>query len=237
MDLIRSGFQRSNVFSHMPLFDEILYIGQEKGKVRHFKATREGQTCDFFALNFIRKDEFILWEAVEDFLKRSTLDATAHIRGVYIFDLLTIDIHKEHKAFKHSELSAVIANEAHRLIDGQIDMVKYSSIYALLHKTVSADWGKIIFKSAVDVFKDSPEYLDLFIKRFLKDFQFPHDPVILVLNDLSQNPVFDIKNKEQQERIKKVVAQLIPNSIEFVPEVYIQDRTGARELLSGSVLK
>jgi hypothetical protein len=56
------------------------------------------------------------------------------------------------------------------------------------------------------------------------------------LNDLSQNPIFDPENKMQQLRLKKVIANLIPNSIEFIPEVYIQDKNGARELLSGSKL-
>ena len=88
----------------------------------------------------------------------------------------------------------------------------------------------------MDVFKDKPDYLDILIKQLLKDFLFAHDPVILLLNDLSQNPIFDLKNETQQERIRKVIANLIPNSIEFIPEVYIQDKNGARELLSGSKL-
>jgi hypothetical protein len=236
MNLIDFGFQNSNLFQHMPLFDEISYIGHNEGKVRQYKAIRENQACNILALNFIRKDEKILWEAVEDFLKRSTINAVPLVHGAYIFDLLTIDIHKEIKTFNHAELSAVIMNEARKLDPGEIKMVKYSSVYALFHKTIAEDWGKIIFKSAVEVFKDQPEFLDILIKQLLKGFQFPHDPVIVLLNDLSQNPIFDFQNKTQQTRIKKVITELIPNSIEFIPEVYIQDKNGARELLSGSQL-
>jgi hypothetical protein len=236
MNLIDFGFQNSNLFQHMPLFDEISYLGHNEEKVRKYKAIRENQACDLLALNFIRQDEKILWEAVEDFLKRSTINATPHVHGAYIFDLLTIDIHKEIKTFNHAELSAVIMNEARKLDLGGVEMVKYSSVYALFQKTISEDWGKIIFKSAVQVFKDKPEFLDILIKRLLKGYQFPHDPVIVILNDLSQNPVFDLQNKTQQARIKKVIAELIPDSIEFIPEVYIQDKNGARELLSGSQL-
>jgi hypothetical protein len=123
-------------------------------------------------------------------------------------------------------------NVARKLAPGGIKMIKYSSLYALLQKTIDVDWGKITFKSAVNVFKDSPDYLDLLIKQLLKDFRFPHEPVVLILNDLSQNPVFDLKNQMQQTRIKKVITELIPNSMEFVPEVYIQDKNGARELAS-----
>jgi len=236
MNLIDFGFQKSNLFQHMPLFDEISYVGHDEDKVRQYTLVREDQACKLLSLNFIRQDEKILWDAVEDFVKRSTISATASVRGVYIFDLLTIDIHKEIKTFKHAELSTVIVNVARTLAPGEMKMIKYSSVYALMHKTLTEDWGKITFKTAVDVFKDKPDYLDLLIKQILKDFVFAHDPVILLLNDLSQNPVFDSKNTTQQARLKQVMADLIPNSIEFVPEVYIQDKHGARELLSGCKL-
>jgi len=229
LNLIDFGFQNSNLFQHMPLFDEISYAGHNEDKVRQYKALREGQTCNILSLNFIRDDEKILWDAVEDFVKRSTISATSSLHGVYIFDLLTIDIHKEIKTFKHAELTTVIINTASRLAPGEIKMIKYSSVYALIQKTIDSDWGKITFKTAVDVFKDKPDYLDLLIKRLLKDYEFSRDPVVLLLNDLSQNPIFDPQNEAQQTRIKKVLASLIPNSVEFLPEVYIQDKNGARE--------
>lgn len=236
MNLIDSGFQNSNLFQHMPLFDEISYVGYKQEKVRQYKATREDQACILLALNFIRQDEKILWEAIEDFLKRSIVNAISRVRGLYIFDLLTIDIHKEIKTFNHAELTTVIINTARKMAPGEIKMVKYSSTYALIHKVTDEDWGKINFKTAVDVFKDKPDYLDLLIKQLLKDFVFSRDPVILLLNDLSQNPIFDFQNETQQERLKKIITNLIPNSMEFVPEVYIQDKNGARELLSGAKL-
>jgi hypothetical protein len=229
MNLIEFGFQDSNLFRHMPRFDQIAYIGRDEEKVRRYTAVREGQSCNLLALNFIRKDEKILWDAVEDFVKRSTVNAASGIRGVYIFDLLTIDIHKEIKTFKHAELTTVIINTARTLAPGEMTMIKYSSVYALIRKTVDADWGKITFKTAVNVFKDKPDYLDLLIKQLLQDQTFSRDPVILLLNDLSQNPVFDLQNEMQQTRIKKVLANFLPTSVEFIPEVYLQDKNGVRE--------
>jgi hypothetical protein len=233
MNLVDSGFQNSNLFQRMPIFDEISYAGHNEEKVRLYKAVREDQSCNILALNFIRKDEKILWDAVEDFVKRSTIDAASSIRGVYIFDLLTIDIHKEIKTFKHAELTAVIINTASALAPGEITMIKYSSVYALIRKTVDSDWGKITFKTAVNVFKDNPDYLDLLIKELLKDHGFSHDPVVLLLNDLSQNPVFDQNNEMQQARLKKILADFVPNAMELMPEVHIQDKHGVRELRIG----
>lgn len=235
-NLIDCGFQKSNLFEHMPLFDEILYAGLKDDKVREYKAIREGQACTILALSFIRHDEKILWDAVEDFLKRSTGNAAVKVHGVYAFDLLTVDIHREIKTYNHAELSAVIVNTAGKMAPGEVTMIKYSSVYAFFRKTLHEDWGKVVFKSTVNVFKDKPEYLDILVKQILKGFEFPYDPVILLLNDLSQNPVFDPGNETQQARLKKVMADLIPVSVEFIPEVYIQDRNGARELLSGSSL-
>jgi len=237
MNLIDHGFQFSNLFRHMPLFDEISYAGQTEEKIRHYKALREDQSCDLLALNFIRSEEKILWDAVEDLIKRSTISATSRIRGVYIFDLLTIDIHREIKTFRPAEFADVIVNTCAKLGPGQVTMAKYSSAYAFIQKTLAEDWGKMTFKTAVDVFRDKPEYLDLLIKRLLKDYSFSRDPVILLLNDLSQNPVFEPQNTEQQSRARKVITGLIPNSMEFIPEVYIQDRNGAVELLSGARLE
>ena len=50
-------------------------------------------------------------------------------------------------------------------------------------------------------------------------------------------PLFDAADATQQERIQKVIEKQIPKSIEFLPEVYIQDRNGVREMLSNSVIK
>jgi len=220
----------------MPLFDEILYVGQTQEKVRQYTAIHESRACTVLSLNFIRNDEKILWDAAEDLLKRATAKAASGVHGVHTFDLLTIDIHKEAETFNYADLASVIINAAGRLAPGGVRMIKYSSAYALIHKTTADDWGKVTFKAAVDVFKPKPEYLDMLVSLLLKDYLFPREPVILLLNDLSQNPVFDLQNETQQARLKKVIAELIPTSIEFIPEVYIQDKNGARELLSGSKL-
>ncbi len=236
-NLIDGGIQHSNLFLHMPLFDEINYLGLPEAKVRKYRAEREDMPCTMLALNIIRKDEDFLWEAVADFVKHSVATAALGVRGVYVFDLLTLDIHQEINNFNQNEFATVILNTARKLQPGQLRLVKYSSAYGILQKLVHEDWGKITLKTAVDVFKDKPQFLDLLIKRLIKNFEFAHDPGILLLNDLSKAPLFDAKDAIQQERIQKVIEKQIPKSIEYVPEVYIQDRHGVREMLSNSVIK
>ena len=124
INLIDGDIQHSNLFFHMPLFDEIYYEGYLEGKVRKYKAIREEQICRILALNVIRKDEDVIWDALEDLLKRSVLQAAAGVHGVYVFDLLTMDIHKEVKTFNLNELTTVIVNHSRKLAPGQTRLIK-----------------------------------------------------------------------------------------------------------------
>lgn len=236
MNLIDGGMQHSNLFLHMPLFDQITYEGYLEGMVRKYKAVRENQACQILSLNVIRKDEEIIWDALEDMIKRAIVQAAPSTHGVFVFDLLTVDIHNEVKTFKVGDLATTIINHAAKLNDGQKRLVKYSSVFGLLQKLVTENWGKITLKSSVEVFADKPVFLDLLIKELLKNFAFAHGPSILFLNDLSQKPLFDINDAQQQGRLKKVLDEQIPQAIEFLPEVFIQDKNGVRELLSGEII-
>jgi len=236
LNLIDGGIQHSNLFLHMPLFDEISYEGYLEGMVRKYKAVRENQPCQLLALNVIRKDEDIIWDALEDLVKRAVAQAASGVHGIYIFDLLTIDIHNEVKTFNVNELSTVIVKNAAKLTPGQKRLVRYSSVFGLLQKLVHEDWGKMTLKSSVEVFADKPAFLDLLIKQLLLNFEFARDPGILFLNDLSQKPLYDSKDSIQQDRLKKVMNDQIPSTIEFPPEIFIQDKNGVRELLTSSLI-
>jgi len=232
-----AGIQHSNLFVHLPLFDDIFYEGIVDKNVRKFKAVREDQPCQIAALSIIRKDEDIVWDALEDVVGRSVAQAAFGVHGIYTFELLTVDIHNEIKTFNPNELTEIIINQSRKLTPGQSRLVKYSSVYGILQKMVHEDWGKIVFKTTLEVFKDKPVFLDLLVKRLIKDFEFSHAPGILLLNDLSLQPLFDAQDDLQQQRLRQVLDAQIPKSIAFPPEVYIQDKNGVRELLSGAIIK
>lgn len=235
-NLIDGGIQHSNLFVHMPIFDEIYYEGYLDGKVRRYTAVREEQPCRMLVLNVIRQEEEVIWDALEDLLKRCIIGAGGRVRGAYIFDLLTMDIHREVKTFTPGELTTVVVNATRKLAPGAIRLVKYSSIYGLLQKTVHEDWGKVVLKTSVEVFRDKPAFFDLLVKQLLENFEFSNDPGILLLNDLSQTPLFDAADGVQQKRLAQAMEEQIPSTMEFPPEIYVQDKNGVRELLSGSVI-
>lgn len=233
MYLIEGEIQNSNIFAHLPRFDEIYYDGYLEGKVRKYRAVREELPCRVLVLNVIRKDEDVIWGAFQDLIKRSVIDAAHAVRGVYIFDVLTKDIHREVKTFNHAEITTLLINHARKCAPGEKRLIKYSSIYGILHKLNAVDWGKITLKTAVEIFKDKDIFFDLMLKKLIKNFEFAGEPGLLMINDLSQNPIYNAQDEMQQKRLSTLMAKQIPTSIEFPPEVYIRDINGMRELYSG----
>ena len=233
MNLIDGEFQNSNIFAHLPRFDEITYDGYLEGRVRKYRAVREGLSCNVLVLSIIRKDEDVIWDAFQDLIQRSVIDAAHAVRGVYIFDVLTKNIHREVKTYNHADIKTLLINHARQCTPGEKRLIKYSSIYGILHKLNAVDWGKITLKTAVEVFKDKDCFLDLMLKKLIKNFEFANEPGLLMINDLSQNPIYNIKEEVQQKRLTALMTKQIPTSIDFPPEVYIRDINGIKELYSG----
>lgn len=237
LDLKKTVFPASNLFNYLPVFEEIYYEGHKIPNVQCFKAIREGETCTLMALSIIRKDEDFLWDSTKDLLDRSLKQAAGMTRGIYSFDLLTFDVHKENAGFAPSELASVVANSSFRLKPGEQMLIRYSSVYGLLQKLVDESWGKIAFKTSVEVFNDKPNFLFALVSKILKAAEFAHGPVMVLINDLSTFPLHDPANEKQRSFLDQLITAQAKVSIEFPPEVYIQDNNGVRELLSGTVVR
>ena len=237
LNLINSHFQNSNLFAHLPIFDEIYYLGHPEGKVQKYKAVREDQECVILALSLIRKEEDIVWQSAEDFLQHSMMDASARMHGVYTFDLLTFDIQKEVKTFNYNELILLIINHSRKLPPGEQKLIKYSSAYGILQKMVVEDWGKVTLKTSVEVFKQKPQNLDTVVRLLFNLASFSNKPLILLIHDLSIEPIYNPNDKLQQDLLAAAISEQADSSIEFLPEVYISDKNGVRELLSKTNIK
>ncbi len=237
INLVHTGFASSNLFNYLPRFEEIYYQGNPMGRVQSFTAVREGQACKLLAVTIIRKDEDFLWESTRDLLDRSVKDAAVMMRGVHTFDLLTFDVHQETGSFNARELAQVLVNSSLRLKTGEAMLIKYSSVYGILQKLVDEPWGKILFKTAVELFNDKPNFLYVLVKKILKTVEFAREPVMVLVNDLSTYPLHDPDNELQKAFLDDLIAAQVKNSIEFPPEVYIQDQRGVRELFSGTIVK
>ena len=237
VNLVQTEFPTSNLFHHLPRFDEIYYQGNLIDRVQLFKAVREGQECKLLAVTIIRKDEDFLWDSTKDLLSRSIKDAASLMRGIYAFDLLTFDVHKEIESFHCHELTQVLVNSSLKLKPGEQMLIKYSSVYGMLQKMVDESWGKIVFKTVVETFNDKPNFFFTLVSKILKTVEFAHTPVMVLVNDLSTHPLHDPQNEEQKAFLDDLIARQTKNSMEFPPEVFIQDQNGLRELFSGTMVK
>ena len=237
LNLIDAHFQNSILFKYLPVFDAIYYEGHPEGKIQRYRAIRENQECTLLALTIIRKEEDILWDAAEDLLIRSVQEAATRVQGVFTFDLLTFDVHGEANNFDFNELGTLLVNHSLKTKPGEQRLIKYSSAYGLLQKLVVEPWGKITFKTSVEVFKDKPAFLFALVNRLFKLAEFSRNPLIISLNDVSSNPVYDPKDTDQQNFLSKIITEKSESNIEFLPEVYIQDKNGVRELMSGSIVR
>ncbi|MBF0532058.1 MAG: hypothetical protein HQL23_03060 [Candidatus Omnitrophica bacterium] len=237
LNLIHSDFPASDLFKHLPRFDAIYYQGLQQENVQRYSAVREGQECRLFVVTLIRKDEDFLWDSAKDLLDRSMKQAAPRMRGVYQFDLLTFDFHREKTNFSDSELAQMIFNASFKIKPGEQRLIRYSLCYGLLQKMLDESWGKIIFKTAVEIFNDKPSFLYALVSRILKPLEFSREPVIVLVNDLSAHPLYNAQDNKQQTFLRKLIVEQAKQSIEFPPEVYVQNVNGVRELLSGSVIE
>jgi len=233
-NLIDGYFQKSNLFHHLPVFDEIYFEGYRDRDVQVYRAVREGTACRVLAVTLIRKDEDVLWASARDLLERSVRDAAFRVQGIYSFDLLTFDVHRETNTFRYAELTQLIVNHSLKIKPGEQRLIQYASSFGLLQKKVHESWGKIVFKAAANVFNDKPMFFYALIKRMLTSSEFSRQPVILLVNDLSMTPVFNPNDQKQQMMIRRLLDDKSNTSVDFLPEVYVQDRNGVQELMSAT---
>ena len=227
-NLIEFDMAVSPTFVPLPPFDLIRFKGLATNHIQLFEAQQAGEAYTVVAVNVIRSDEKFVWESCLDLLNRSVETASGAVRGVYHFNLLNFDVHKELQTFNPQELTHLLLSHSRRLKPGQQRLIKYSSLYALMQQLGDEEWGKIIFKAAVEVFPYPPEKMDLYLRRLYKVMDNQPGKRIAVINDLSQTPLYDESNAPQQERLAKEIRQ--GDLFTVVPDILVHDINGHRVL-------
>ena len=221
LNLMSTDIHSSSMFAVLPRFEEVFFKGFVADNVQHFEATREGETCSILSLTTIRHEEKFFWESCRELLEHSIQLAGQDIRGVYSFDLMTFDALRELKTFSYQELARLMVSSSQKLSVGEQKLIKYSSCFGILRKLAAEDWGKITFRSSVEVFNKTPEQLDLLVKRLLNCLIPLKGNKIAVICDLSQDAIWQPDNVEQRQRLIKFFEKqhdLFATS----PEIYIR---------------
>lgn len=228
--LFDTEIHNSATFMFLPKFSTVKYKGFIVDKIQCYEVEREGVMGTVLGSMIIRKDDKFVWESCEDLLSRSIKDAAHSVRGVYRYDLLGFDAHREINAFNFQELTVLIVNHSRKLQCGQEELIKYCSSYGMLRKLSEQDWGKTVFNANVEVFNNDIEKFDLYVKKFLNINRNLKEPVTVVINDQSLEPIFDKNNDVQRERFKKMICKF-SEKFDMQPEVYVNDKNGSTEIV------
>jgi len=229
MNLVEQDILTSPVFSFLPKFQSVVFKTTVGEKVRYFETERDGEKISVLTLMVIRAEEKFFWESCVDLLDRAVQQAAATVAGVYSFELLSFDVHRELKTFSDQELGRLLINHSRKLVPGQTRLIKYSSCFGLLKKLVHEDWGKMVLKTATEIFPKDPVDIDGLVKKTMAVALKQPAPQIIVIHDLSQEPLLVPANQEQKTRLSALFDQQ-QNLFASQPEVFICDRNGVTDL-------
>jgi hypothetical protein len=222
INLVLFDILTSPVFRRLPPFDEVFLKGRTGGLSLVFAVRRGEEAWVLVSAAVIRQDERFLWESCQDLLNQGLLSAAGAAHGVFTFELISFDVHREIGSFRVQELAELIANHSRRLAVGQESFVKYSSCFGSLKKIADEDWGKFILKSAIHTFDQPPAKLDLFIKQLLRVPVPAGGTKWILIQDYSRTPLLEPDNLEQKERLAKLLHRQ-PDLFQETPRIVMND--------------
>lgn len=227
MNLVPLAFSKSPVLSEIQPVDSCKFKGETPGGFLRFLCRRGGEEFSLITLPVIRKEESLIWKSYDELLTRTVKDAAQTMRGLYGFQLLSIQLGDSMRTFQWDNLRQLIANQARTMQVGEEKLIQYTSLFGILKKRVAEDWGKIEYLSPVTVYNKPAQELDLLIKKMLKDGGAPEGKCEVLLHDLSSDPLFRFGEEEQTARLAKTLkAFQSPN----LAPAFILDARGFVEL-------
>lgn len=233
LNLVEYDILSSPAFKGLPQFQTVEFKGFIKEKLPLFQAEEKGndpgQTVNVVVANIIRREDKFVWESCADLLARSVQSAQDITRGMFRFDVISFDVHNEIRSFNPQELAQLLANHCRKISVGEMRPVKYSSLYGVLTKILEEEWGKIILQPAVEVFLKEPEQLDLYVKHLLKLTAGLTGRTIIMVHDLSLEPILNSGNEGQKQRIHKLLSAQAGLFSE-PPLIVMLDKTGRTEI-------
>ena len=230
-NLVTNDILLAPTFQGLPEFDAVEFKGFPAEKIQYFHAVAGSEEYAVLALNLIRKDDQFLWESCRDLLDRSLSLAEQVMRGIYRFELLCFDVHRELDTFNPQELMQLLTNHARKLSVGGERLIKYSSMYGILKKLVEEDWGKLAMSTSVELYVKEPAQFDLMVKRMMRASENCPGTQYLVINDLSLEPLLGPADQDQERRLKKLLSGTV-NLFKPGPRVLVHHKTGTRDLSS-----
>lgn len=154
----------------------------------------------------IRPDEKDTWLAYFDMLKASVQTAASAVEGFYGLQILDTGWPEAMRHFDLSSFTIILIQQARKLGVGERTGLRYCGLTAMLHKRIPERFGKIELKHPVMSYTQEFAKLDLFVGKMNR--ALPVDaPGIVLIEDLSRDPIFKFGMESQTERLQKLLAK------------------------------
>ncbi|MCD4779569.1 MAG: hypothetical protein K8S27_03335 [Candidatus Omnitrophica bacterium] len=197
------------IFTNLPDFDQVEYLGTFNEHILSFKGTRGEQEEYVLVSHMINADEASIWETTKEMFQQALERAKAYVHGRFGYELISFEMDKGLTLFQDKEFITLIKNHAAKLKEGQTRPFKYCSIYGHLIKYTDEHWGDILFKTHIQTYRRSVARIDLTFKSLFtirKNFQ--DKLTYIFLNDLSQRPIYNKDLQEQKDRVAKQIRKI-----------------------------
>lgn len=197
-DEIRS----SAFFRYLPAGNyEIRYAGCSVDGVNRFELEASGVKFTCVLMQTIAEAEEGFWLSIREIWTQAVKMSEASLFGSFELLLIaTAPINAEHM-LNISNLSALIVNHARKLKPGSAVFVSYSGYWFRLKSLAPLDWGKITFKTTLQVFRQEREKLDTLFKKALKSCEAWQPGSLIVVQDFGTDPLFRFGEEGQTDKL------------------------------------
>ena len=186
---------------------EIFFDAELGSKLLAFQADEE----TFFVSRIISVEESEAWKACEEMLSHSVKMAASMVKGFYGLELISLKLRQGIQGFEASAFTQLLLKHAGKLEPGDKEVFQYGSFLFRLSKRIPNDWGKIEFKTYVDIIRKPRGELDLFVKKkgsdIIKELAAAPSQKNLVICDLGQESLFRFGEEPQTERLAKFLTK------------------------------
>lgn len=217
-------------FEKFFLMKDVTYDGLIGNGVHVYDAAVQDKPSKVLMSSVIRSDEEELWRSTREFLSDILAMFSETIQGVFHFELLTIDLQKGLSQFQQDVFMRTLLSHITQLHVGDSVIVEHTSMSAVFKKCASEDRGQIIFRSYVKTCDVSDDSLGSIVRSAAEHSRIYDGSVHVVIHDLSQTPIYDPHNDEQQQYFKQLNTKMQNHFADHFDQIYMMDNKGAHPI-------
>jgi len=189
--------------NRLPPATQYAYHGIQEPKMVRFAAEYQDQPVTIYLKNLIHHEEALAWKSFDELLRYSVKMAQELVKGFYGLEMFYCHSQQNLSQFSPQDFSTLVLNHSRKLMTGGKCLIRYGVFAGCLTKRVEEDWGKIDFLTSVEVIHKEREQFDLVLKAAASKIPERDRSVWILLNNISDKPLWIENHPEQEARMRK----------------------------------